>query len=229
MAYKPTRSMKEALEIANIMAGSYNYIFGYKEYMNPVTKSRVEELARQNPSTFTHAYIEKACKFIGKNAIDCSGLVCECLDISVIGSYSICDLPIHYPKIYSYVSMDERMPGDILWKKGHVGLCKDKNNIIEARSINAGVGIFQFTSQNWVKCIRPKYNDDCYEKTGWIMEPDGRMWYAKSKKKGDYYKNGFHEIDGRKYFFDEDGYLVKTFLVTTMDDGCVEYVVKRLV
>lgn len=228
MAYKPTRSMKEALEIANIMAGSYNYIFGYKEYMNPVTKSRIEELARQNPGTFTLSYIEKARKFIGKNAIDCSGLICECLGISVIGSYSICDLPIHYPKIYSYVSMDERMPGDILWKKGHVGLCKDNNNVIEARSINAGVDVFQFTSQNWLKCIRPKYDDDYYKKTGWIMEPDGRMWYAKSKKKGDYYKNGFHEIDGKKYFFDEDGYLVKTFLVTTLDDGCVEDIVKRL-
>lgn len=227
MAYKPTRSMKEALEIANIMAGSYNYIFGYKEYMNPVTKSRIEELARQNPDTFTQSYIEKSHKFIGKNAIDCSGLICECLGISVIGSYSICDLPIHYPKIYSYVEMGERMSGDILWKKGHVGLCKDKNDIIEARSINAGVNVFKFTSQNWEKCIRPKYSDE-YEKTGWICEPDGRMWYAKSKKKGDYYKNGFYEIEGKKYFFDEDGYLVKLLLLTTNQDGSVEDIVKRM-
>lgn len=229
MGYKPTRTMEESLEIANRMAGNYNYIFGYKEHMNPVTKCWIDELAKQNPSTFTHTYIEKACKFIGKKAIDCSGLVCECLGISVIGSYSICDLPIHYPKIYSYVPMGERMRGDILWKKGHVGICQDGNNVIEARSINAGVDVFRFTTQNWAKCIRPKYNDDYYKKTGWIMESDGRMWYAKSKKKGDYYKNGFHEIDGKKYFFDEDGYLVKTFLVTTLDDGCVEYVVKRLV
>ena len=111
--------------------------------------------------------------------------------------------------------------------KGHVGLCKDKNNIIEARSINAGVNVFNFTSQNWEKCIRPKYSDD-YEKTGWICEPDGRMWYAKSKKKGDYYKNGFYEIEGKKYFFDEDGYLVKLLLLTTNQDGSVEDIVKRM-
>lgn len=228
MAYKPSTPMKEALEIANIMARSYNYIFGYKEHMNPVAKCWVDELAKQNPSTFTQAYIEKAYKFIGKNAIDCSGLICECLGISVIGSYSICDLPIHYPKFYSYVKMEDRMAGDVLWKKGHVGLCKDKNNVIEARSINAGVGVFPFSSQPWEKCIRPKYAEEDYSKTGWISEPDGRMWYAKSKKKGDYYKNGFHEIDGKKYFFDEDGYVVKLMTVTTDDDYCVEYIMKRL-
>lgn len=228
MVYKPSTTMKEALEIANIMVRSYNYIFGYKEHMNPVAKCWIDELAKQNPSTFTHAYIEKAYKFIGKNAIDCSGLICECLGISVIGSYSICDLPIHYPKFYSCVKMGDRMAGDVLWKKGHVGLCKDKNNVIEARSINAGVGVFQFSSQQWEKCIRPKYVEEDYSKTGWICEPDGRMWYAKSKNKGDYYRNGFYEIDGKKYFFDEDGYLVKLLLITTGDEGAVEDIVKRM-
>lgn len=228
MSNNPTRTREESVQIANTIAGSYNYIFGYKEYMNPVSKSRIDELARQNPATFTQHYIDKARKFIGKNAIDCSGLVCTCLGISNIGSYSICDLPIHCPKIYSYVPMDERMPGDILWKKGHVGLCKDKNNIIEARSINAGVSVFSFTSQNWMKCIRPKYNEGYYKKTGWILEPDGRKWYAKSKKKGDYYRNGLYEIEGKKYFFDEDGYLVELMFITTDDNGAVDDIVKRL-
>ena len=49
------------------------YVFGAKGEV--MTEERIQQLAAENPSTFTKSYITKARKFIGKHCTDCSGLI----------------------------------------------------------------------------------------------------------------------------------------------------------
>lgn len=217
----------QAIEKAKMFVDfGYVYIYGYKEIYNPVTLSRIEMLRKENPNNFTASYTEKAKKLVGKRAIDCSGLVCQCLGIADIGSYQICDLPFN-SNLYKYINAPEA--GCILWKKGHVGICVSEDKAIEARSMDAGVGYFNLHSQPWSKFIMPYYlpTDEVYSKTGWIYEPDGSCWYAFGKKKGEYYRGGIYEIDGKKYMFDKQGFLVRTALVTTYDDGHIRDIVMK--
>lgn len=220
------KSASEAIKRAQYLVDTnFNYIYGYKFNYNPVTVTIITQLAKDNPSNFTTEYTAKAKAMAGENAIDCSGLVCYALSISDIGSYAIADLPKTRPNQYKEVPLAERKPGDIVWKKGHVGLMKTTKSVIEARSMSAGVKEFLYTSQPWAKCIRPLYKEteDGYTKTGWIYEPDGRCWYAKSTKKGDYYKSGIYTIDGKQYLFDKDGYLLSGLLIITNDDGSIRH------
>lgn len=65
-----------------------------------------------------------------------------------------------------------------------------------------------------------KVVQDCvehYEHDGWVKEPDGRWWYARSTKRGDYYKNCMAVIDGKKYLFDEEGYVIGQVISVVID------------
>lgn len=201
---------------------NWNYVYGAKYYNNPITQNLLNVLQKQNPGTFTPDYMAKAQTKIGKNAIDCSGLVCRCHAISDIGSYAIAELPKTYPSTYVEVNttVEALEPMDILWKTGHVALYIGNNKCLEARNINMGVIISDINYTKWGKVIRNKTlsnNDYMYD--GWIREPDGSWWYASSKKKGDYYKNCVSVINGKAYAFNAQGLVVKNPTITTDEKG----------
>lgn len=223
------RTAKETIEKAMLYTKSYEYIYGYKDYMNPVSKSWIEILSTANPQMYTAEYKRKALEKVGKSAIDCSGLVCECVGLPEMNSTSIRSLP-YSDKNYTYVNRTKLQPGDICGKKGHVGLYVGSEKVVEARSMAAGVHEFALNSQPWTEFIHPYYKTDEteeYSKTGWIFEPDGRCWYAKSKKKGDYYKSGIYKIDGKEYLFDSDGYLIDVLVIMTAPMGNIDTKVIR--
>lgn len=217
------RTAKESIEKAMLYTKSYEYIYGYKDYMNPVSKSWIQTLSTANPQMYTAEYKRKALEKIGKSAIDCSGLVCECVGLPEMNSTSIRSLP-YSDTNYTYVNKAKLQPGDICGKKGHVGLFVGDGKVVEARSMAAGVHMFDLKSQPWTEFIHPDYKtaeSEEYSKTGWIKEPDGRYWYAKSKKKGDYYKSGIFEIDGKEYLFDEEGYVLRYLAICASREGVI--------
>lgn len=208
------------------MQNGYVYIYGYKESYNPVNKSRNDILRKDNPSVWSQSYYERAQSLIGKRAIDCSGLVCQALGISDIGSYAIADLPKTRPDDFVSIPLASRIAGDIVWKEGHVGMVYDLTTVVEARSASAGVNRFSYTSQPWVRCIHPIYKVKDYDK-GWHVDENG-TWYAYGETRGSYYKNCVKEIDGSIYVFDEEGYLLKSALVVTNEGGeIVRYLGER--
>ena len=204
---------KAAIATAETLLG-WHYIYGYKYKYNPVTKSRIKSLAKQNSQVFTDSYYDKACNFIGGYAIDCSGLVCCALNISDIGSYEIRE---------RFPVASEVKPGDVLWRQGHVGLViqvSEKNEYvkaIEAYTINQPVGIrtYNIALSEWTNVLRPNYKPEPITEVmpqpeirprGWVKEKDGRWWYSTGNDNGDYYCNGLYWVEDKQYYFDKEGY-----------------------
>ena len=232
----------EAVTAAVSLLG-YNYIYGYKYSYNPVTKERIKLLASQNPKMFTDSYYNKACQFVGKNAIDCSGLVCFCLGINDIGSYEIYERATSKDGM-RVVTKDEVVKfGDVLWKQGHVGLVTSVStdsgfmvHTIEAKTINAPVKYYAYNGakyaapSGWSQVIRPDYKVIMPEpvkperNTGWQKDNDGRWWYSTGKDKGDYLRNGFYNIAGKDYYFDKEGYLCIPEVAGMAQDGSIDKV-----
>ncbi len=192
----------------------WHYIYGYKYNDNPVTKAVIQRLAAENSQVFTDSYYDKAVKFIGENAIDCSGLVCRALGIGDYGSYQFKEF--HDNGTMQDVPWEELQPGDILWKQGHVGIVWQTSasnpfpiNTIEAWTINYPVGMRTYQNHTVWKCaMRPPYVDTKSQgrTPGWKVDGN-RWWYSTGDENGDYYRNGFYEINGKEYFFDKEGYL----------------------
>lgn len=223
----------------------YNYIYGYKYSYNPVTKARIKVLASQNPKIFTDAYYNKACQFVGKYAIDCSGLVCYCLGINDIGSYEIYERATAKDGM-RVVTKDEVVKyGDVLWKQGHVGIVTSVDNgngmvvhTIEAKTINAVVKYYTYNGakyaapSGWSQVIRPDYKvpmpepveETATRKAGWQKDKDGRWWYSTGTDKGDYLRNGFYNIAGKDYYFDKEGYLCVPEVAGMARDGSIDKV-----
>lgn len=188
----------------------WEYIYGFKHKDNPVNNSKIDSLRKQYSSVFTNSYYSKALTFAGKNAIDCSGLVCYAWNIADIGSWNIHDLPLTNSD-YKLTNIADNMEiGSAVWKTGHCGIYIGDRKVIEARGIDYGVVITDLFSRSWEKAIIPTFEKDIevdYENLGWNEDTLG-WWYATGTKKGDYYKNTITVIDGKSYAFDNEGYLI---------------------
>lgn len=203
-------------QLSSYLPSTHHYVYGAKGINGRLTLRQLDALKAQNPKVFTDAYYAKAKKFLGQPCIDCSGLVCAIWCILDIGSYQIADLPKNKPSEYEYVplSRNDLKWGDVLWKTGHVGVYLGDSKVLEARGIDAGVGVFDFTSQPWKKAIRKKSLHQ-YAYTGWIAdeisEDQYAWWYAYGESKGEYYKNMVCDPDekGALYEFDDNGYAEK--------------------
>lgn len=202
-------TVNEAIRRAKkLVADDWNYVYGAKYNDNPITVKLINRLRAENSQVYTHNYYTKALTKVGKNAIDCSGLVCHCWGISDIGSWSIHYLPNEKPNSYASVSLKELIAGDAVWKSGHVGLYIGNGKVIEARGIDYGVQITNLTDQLWKHGIRKKDFKEAYdyENLGWNEDTKG-WWYAYGHFKGEYYKNEIACINGKYYAFDADGYM----------------------
>ena len=202
-------TVNEAIRRAKkLVADDWNYVYGAKYNDNPITVKLINRLRAENSQVYTHNYYTKALTKVGKNAIDCSGLVCHCWGISDIGSWSIHYLPNEKPNSYASVSLKELIAGDAVWKSGHVGLYIGNGKVIEARGIDYGVQITNLTDQLWKHGVRKKDLKTAYdyENIGWNEDTKG-WWYAYGHFKGEYYKNQVVCIDGKYYAFDAEGYL----------------------
>lgn len=192
---------------------SFKYIYGYKYNKNPVNKNELNLLRKDNSQVFTDSYYAKALTFVGKKAIDCSGLVCYVHNLPDIGSWSIQQLPSLYPSAWKDVgkpSLTTLKPYDILWKSGHVAIYVGDGKIEEARGINYGVQVNNFIDRNiFTKTIRRLniHSEETYDNTGWIKDETG-WWYAYARTKGSYYRNTIVSIGGNLCAFNENGYLV---------------------
>lgn len=207
----PLTQKARLAQLANYLPKTHHYVYGAKGIGGRLTPRQLQSLAAQNPKVFTDSYVAKAKHFLGSPCIDCSGLVCGIWCISDIGSYQIADLPKNKPDEYEYiaVSRNQLQWGDVLWKTGHVGMYLGDGKVLEARGIDAGVNVFDFTSQPWMKAIRKK-SWHTYAKTGWCMDGDEETtlgwWYAYGESKGEYLKDDIYEIEGKLYEFDSNGY-----------------------
>lgn len=194
----------------------WEYIYGAKYWMNPITSSRINQLRRENSTVFTTDYYNKAMKLVGYNCIDCSGLVCSCWGISDIGSWKISELPDTIPSSYVNVKLTELQEGDAVWKEGHCGIYIGNNNVVEAKGISYGVVISKLSDNNWVKGVRMFTTD--YENLSWNPTEKG-WWYAYGHNKGDYYKNCIATIDNEQFAFNGEGYVVSPAKIDTDSRG----------
>lgn len=61
-----------------------------------------------------------------------------------------------------------------------------------------------------------------YQRVGWQADPGKGWWYAYGWTRGSYHINNAVRIDGKLYFFDEEGYCVRNPYVTTDEKGALE-------
>lgn len=203
----------------------WHYIYGFKYRDNPVKKSKIDTLRAQYSSVFTSAYYSKALTFVGKNAIDCSGLVCYAWNIADIGSWNIHDLPSKDNK-YKLVNVNCDIPiGSALWKTGHCGIYIGDGKAIEARGIDYGVCITDLMLRAWEKAVIPSFESiqDDYKNLGWNKNENG-WWYATGTKLGDYYKDCIATIDNKQYAFNINGYCIKNPICETDENYSILHV-----
>lgn len=201
---------KKRLELlSTVFLRDYAYAYGAKGLDNKLTSDKLDQLARNSPSTYTASYKAKTAKNIGKRVIDCSGLVCAVWEISDIGSYQLADLPKTQPTEYQEVSLSSLLWGDCVWKTGHVGIYIGDNKVLEAKGVDAGIRISKLSDTKWRKAIRKK-TLHYYGRTGWILDDTG-WWFAYGESKGEYYKSCIVDADdtGVYYSFDQIGYANK--------------------
>lgn len=215
---RPITQKTRFAALADYLSKTHHYVYGAKGINTRLTPTRLDAIRKQNPSVYTNSYYEKAKKYLNQYCVDCSGLVCALWCISDIGSYQIADLPKNKPDEYEYIAVSryQLQWGDVLWKTGHVGVYMGDGKVLEARGIDAGVGIFDFASQPWTKAIRKK-SLHYYAKTGWCMDGDENTtigwWYAYGESKGEYFKDCICDPkeNGILYEFDARGYATEYY------------------
>lgn len=187
------------------------YVFGAKGEV--LTAEGLEQLAQENPGTFTSSYKEKAAKYIGQHCTDCSGLISWYTGI-IRGSYNFHDTAVERVSIDR---LDETMAGWALWKPGHIGVYIGGGQCIEAKGINYGTIQSRVEATAWKKAL--KLCDIDYEpvqvsyQQGFRLAADGNRWWYQFAD-GSYAAGGWYWLleatDGTHgwYLFDPEGYML---------------------
>lgn len=180
------------------------YVFGAKGEV--LTKTGLDQLARENPGTYTSAYKAKAAKFVGQHCTDCSGLI-SWYTGRIRGSW---DYKESADKSVSINRLDETMIGWALWKPGHIGVYIGDGWCIEAKGINYGTIRSKVSATAWQKVLKLCDIDYSAEeqphKSGWHDEDGVRRYY--NGDTGQCVRNDWREVDGKWYWFDGAGRMV---------------------
>ena len=150
------------------------YVYGAKGEI--LTESRLDILAKQNPSMYTSAYKTKARKFLGQHCTDCSGLISWYTGI-IRGSYNYHDTA---DKKVAIGALDESMVGWALWKPGHIGVYTGDGYCIEAKGIDYGTIKSKVTTTAWQKALKLcdiDYSAETVYKEGFKQAADGKRWW----------------------------------------------------
>lgn len=186
------------------------YVFGAKG--ESMTQARIDQLARENPGTYTSAYKYKAAKYIGQHCTDCSGLI-SWYTGRIRGSYNYYDTAVERVNIDH---LDESMTGWALWKPGHIGVFIGNGWCIEAKGINYGTIKTKVSATAWQKVLKLcdiDYSSDQVPVTyheGFQPTADGQRWWYQYSD-GSYACNGWYWLreatDGTCgwYLFDREG------------------------
>lgn len=187
------------------------YVYGAKGEI--LTQARLNQLAKENPSTFTSSYKAKAAKYIGQCCTDCSGLISWYTGV-LRGSYNYHDTA---EERVSIGHLNESMIGWGLWKPGHIGVYIGDGLCIEAKGINYGIIESQVSATAWQKALKLCDIDYTakpvtYTK-GFRLAADGQRWRYQFSD-GTYARNGWYWLqeatDGSCgwYLFDAEGYML---------------------
>lgn len=142
--------MKTAKELVAFVRSKIGtpYVFGAKG--ETMTEGRIQQLARENPGTFTVAYIAKARKFIGKHCTDCSGLI-SWYTGTIRGSWNFRETAARRVPIKK---IDESMIGWAVWKPGHIGVYVGDGHVVEAKGINYGTIFSRLEDTPWQEALK---------------------------------------------------------------------------
>lgn len=188
------------------------YVYGAKGEI--LTQKLLDQLAKENPGTYTSTYKAKASRFIGQRCTDCSGLISWYTGIQR-GSSNYHDTA---DQAVDIGHLDETMKGWALWKPGHIGIYIGNGICIEAKGINYGTIESRVADTQWKKAL--KLCDIDYSRAeepvyvqGFKQAADGRRWWYQYAD-GSYAKNGWYwlqEATGGTsgwYLFDAEGYML---------------------
>lgn len=192
--------VKRALELGKACV----YWYGAKRQVP--TEELALSLRKYNPSVWTMDYLEAARADIGgvKLACDCSGLVC--------GAYAVPDIGTsQFPEKFTEYKGNCYIPGMIAWKKGHCGIIIDTNGTIaEMRGLKWDFCTKRtLTSAGFTKIfydpsvIYAGFND---AGIGWRRASRYCKWEY-IKPNGKRACGEFLKIDGKWYYFNDDGFM----------------------
>lgn len=198
------------------------YVYGAKGEV--MTEARIQQLKRENPAMFTSSYVTKARKFIGKQCVDCSGLISWYTGV-LRGSWNFEETAVEKHPIGK---LDENMKGWALWKPGHIGVYIGEGKCIEAKGIAYGTIESKVSATPWQKVLKLKdidYSSVTYTE-GFKQAADGVRWWYQYKD-GSYAVNGWYwltEATGRTsgwYLFDTEGYMLTGYQTDPAGDKFV--------
>lgn len=135
------------------------YVYGAKGQV--VTDYLIDLWAQESPNVYDDTYIDKARKYIGRRAHDCSGLISRYTGI-LRGSSNFCETAIEQLPI-SQIS--EECIGWAVWKRGHIGVYIGNGLVVEARGIDYGTIKVKRTSNAWTHVLKLKDIDYSEEAT----------------------------------------------------------------
>lgn len=182
---------------------NYHYLYGYKGEI--ITQALNSALNREYPKIWNQSnYQYKSKLWIGDRAIDCSGLVCRALGYPIGKDYG------SYYMGENWEAVASPAPGLVAWKSGHVAICIDKNHIIEAAGIEAGVRIREFKKSEFKKYLKAPGVDYSEGYTGWHWDEKAGAWqYLVSDKpiKSGVYKLKWSQGESNFIFYNNYCYI----------------------
>ena len=123
------------------------YVYGAKLSDGPLTLTRLNNLKKAYPGTFTASYYAKAKKYVGKICTDCSGLISGYTG-KLLGSSGLYNSALKTEKLNK--NDCSKIPiGAVLWKSGHVGVYIGNGEVAEALGINYGTVISKVSKRSF--------------------------------------------------------------------------------
>lgn len=148
---------------------NYHYLYGYKGEI--ITNAKNKEFTALYPKIWKQSkYISKSKQWEGDRAIDCSGLVCRALGWKIgknIGSYDMGE---------KWENVKTPSAGLVAWKPGHVAICLNESQIIEASGIDTGVRIRSFKKSEFKKYLKVPEVEYNAGFTGWVWDDKKEGW-----------------------------------------------------
>lgn len=125
-----------------------HYLYGAKG--QKMTESQIRMLAKMYPSYYGSNRLEKALKWVGDIAVDCSGLISSYTG-TVRNTTGYYNTAIKRGEIEDGIP---ETPGLAVWYKGHIGVYIGGGKVIEARGFNYGVVETDLKNRPWTHWLK---------------------------------------------------------------------------
>lgn len=153
---KPVSTGIKAADLARLVQTKLGQPYVYGAVGQVMTETMIRGFAKDNPKTYTSAYLTKTLNAVGKQAFDCAGLIKFCAwgnTSNLKYYYAATDISANtafkYAPVIGYPSAIPEVPGLCVRFDGHIGVYIGGGYVVEARGVDFGVVKTRLADRPW--------------------------------------------------------------------------------